>query len=116
MTNLIQSIKELGLEYDTESEHYSISNGPFCSIWVSFRRANDVVEVGMLDVDDEGVFDMYELFDINDETDELLECLTTLLDDMNTNDVNTQLMRGVGAKKVVNELNDIVGEQRFEFK
>jgi hypothetical protein len=124
MTNLVHSIKELGLEYDIEAENYSISNGPFCTIWVSFNRAEDRgVEVGMLDVCSEGMFDMFDLFyiaddtdDELDETDELLVYLTSLLDKMNTDDINTQLMRGVGVKKVVNNFNDIVGEQRFELK
>ena len=123
MTNLVQSIKELGLEYDTEAENYSISTSPFCTIWVSFKRADDEVEVGMLDVDESGMFDMFALFyipadtdDELDETDELLECLTSFLDKMNTDDINTQLMRGVGVKKAVNNFNDIVGEQRFELK
>ena len=123
MTNLVQSIKELGLEYDIEAENYSISNGPFCTIWVSFKRADDEVEVGMLDVDESGMFDTYDLFyipadtdDELDDTDELLEYLTSLLDKMYIDDVHTQLMRGVGVKKVVNDFNDIVGEQRFELK
>ena len=114
--NLIQSIKELGLEYDVESQNYSLNNGPFCSIWVSFRRPNGVIEVGMLDVDDNGMFDEYELFDSDDESDELLTYLKSLVDKMFINDVNTQVNRGIDARKVVDKLNDVVNDNRFEFR
>ena len=84
---------------------------PFITLWVYFDP--DFVEVGKNDIDTDGeMYSEYERFQSADDP-AILEYLDQLVASINSEDVTTQVMRGVGAKQMIQMANDVAGEDRF---
>ena len=120
--SLLQHIIKCGLTYTDEDECYTISPAPFTTISVVFDAdEGNVTNVGdtlvlLNDIDEDGMFfDEFEEFSPNDD-ESAIKWFDYLYSQVFTEDVSSQLKRGVSAQKCLTNLNEIVGEERFQFQ
>ena len=121
MTTLLQYITDKGLVFDSECDGYCIHTAPFTQLSVYFDNTDSVDVAGntfilLNDIDsaDGCWYDEYDEFSPDDD-ESAIAFFEEMYTRITSDDITSQVDKGVAAKNFLEMANNIAGESRFQF-